>query len=45
MDCRQYSNFKQQTTNEIDISGFPKGLYIVKFYDGDKINTEKILKQ
>ena len=38
-------NIKQQTVNEIDISRYPKGIYFVKSYDGNKIHTEKIVIQ
>jgi hypothetical protein len=47
-----YSKLKQQTQNgtgrasdEIDLSGSPKGIYFVKIYDGEKIYTEKIVIQ
>ncbi len=39
------SNFKQQTSNEIDLSNSPKGIYFVKMYDGEKFYTEKIIVQ
>lgn len=39
------SNFKQQTSCEINISNYPKGIYFVKIYGGEKIYTEKIVIQ
>lgn len=39
------SNFKQQTSNEIDLSKFQKGIYFVKIYDGQTILTKKIVIQ
>ncbi|MGZ6555160.1 MAG: T9SS type A sorting domain-containing protein, partial [Bacteroidia bacterium] len=35
-------NEKQETCG-IDISGYPKGIYFVKVYDGEKFQTEKII--
>ena len=37
------SNFNQQTSNEIDLSESPKGIYCVNFYDGKKNHTQKIV--
>lgn len=37
--------FKQQTSNKIDLSLQPKGIYFVKIYDSEKIYTEKIVIQ
>ena len=37
------SNLKQQTSIEIDLSNFPKGIYIVKLYDGKGNHTEKVM--
>jgi hypothetical protein len=39
------SNFKQQTSSEIDLYNYPKGIYFVKIYDGEKIYTKKIVIQ
>ncbi len=36
---------KQQTSNEIDLSNSPKGIYFMKIYDGMKIYTAKIIIQ
>jgi streptogramin lyase len=40
-----YSNseFKQQKSNEIDLSQYQKGIYFIKIYDGIKYYTEKIV--
>ena len=38
------SNFIQQS-NEIDLSNSIKGIYFVKIYDGEKVQTEKIVIQ
>ncbi len=40
-----YSNskFNRQESNEIDLSGYPKGIYFVKIFDGEKNYTEKIV--
>ena len=45
--ARVYSdlNFKQQTSKEIDLSGYAKGIYLVKIYDGAKIQSRKIIIQ
>lgn len=41
---KMYSTInKNQTTFDIDISHSPKGIYFVKFSDGEKIHTEKIV--
>ncbi|MES2285883.1 MAG: T9SS type A sorting domain-containing protein [Bacteroidota bacterium] len=39
------SELKQLTSNEIDLSNAPKGIYFVNVYNGDKIYTRKIVKQ
>jgi len=39
------SNFINQTPIEIGISDFPKGIYLAKIYTGEKIYTEKFVKQ
>ena len=39
------SNFKQQTSNEIDLLNSPKGFYFVKINDGTKIYYRKIVVQ
>jgi hypothetical protein len=39
------SNFKQETSKEIDLYNFLKGIYFVQIYDGKKIYTEKIVIQ
>ncbi len=41
------SKFKQQTSNEIDLSGYPKGIYFVRQLtdDEENIHTEKIVIQ
>lgn len=37
------TTFKQQTTGELDLSGFPKGVYFVKVSDGEQTNTERVV--
>ncbi|NTW32610.1 MAG: T9SS type A sorting domain-containing protein [Bacteroidetes bacterium] len=37
------NNLKQQTSNEIDLSKFQKGIYFVKIFDGEKNHTEKVV--
>lgn len=37
------SNFKQQTSNKINLSIYFKGIYFTKIFDGEKIYTDKIL--
>ncbi len=39
------SEFSQQAINDIDLSGHPKGVYLVKINDGEKNNNEKIVIQ
>lgn len=39
------NNFKQQAVNEIDLSKSSKGMYFVKFYNGEKVYTDKIVIQ
>jgi hypothetical protein len=39
------SGVKRQTSNEIDLSNSPKGIYIVKIYYGEKNYSEKIVIQ
>jgi len=39
------SKFNLQTSNEIDLSDFPKGIYFVKIYDELKNYTQKIVMQ
>lgn len=39
------TNSKHQNENEINISNNPKGIYFVKIYDGEKIQTKKIIIQ
>ena len=39
------SNFKQQTSYEIDLSNSPKGIYFVKIYVEEKFYTEKMVIQ
>lgn len=39
------SELKPLTHNEIDLSNVPKGIYFVNVYNGDKIDTRKIVKQ
>ncbi len=34
--------FKAQSTNEIDLSESPKGIYFVKWYDGENMYSEKM---
>ena len=36
--------FKQQTTTEIDLTPFQRGIYFVKIYNGKKFYLEKIIK-
>ncbi|MFH2143685.1 MAG: LamG-like jellyroll fold domain-containing protein [Bacteroidota bacterium] len=40
-----YTILSQQNSNEIDLSNFPKGIYFVKIYEGDKFHIEKIVTQ
>lgn len=37
------SNYDKQTSNEIDISYAPKGIYFLKIFDGEKFYSEKIV--
>jgi hypothetical protein len=37
------ANYDQQASNEIDISTYPKGIYLVKIYTGEKLYSEKIM--
>jgi hypothetical protein len=39
------NNLKQQTSNEIDLSGFQKGIYFVKIQSGEKLFTKRIVVQ
>ena len=39
------SELKQQTSNEIDLSDAPSGIYLVNVYNGDKIYSRKIEKR
>lgn len=39
------SNFDNQTSNEIDLSNFPKGIYLVKIDKGKGLETGKIIIQ
>ena len=39
------SDFKQQSSNEIDLSKFRKGIYIAKIYNGTEIHTKTIVIQ
>lgn len=45
--ARVYSDFnsKKQTSNEIDLSGYAKGIYLVKIYDGKKMYSRKVVVQ
>jgi hypothetical protein len=38
-------NFKQQTSEEIDLSGYAKGIYIMKIYNGTKSYNRKVVVQ
>jgi len=38
-------NVKQQTLKEIDLSGYAKGIYILKIYSGTKYYTRKVIVQ
>jgi hypothetical protein len=42
-----YSNntFQKQSSNEIDISSYPKGVYFVSVYNGYKTSSKKIVVQ
>jgi len=44
---RLYYNytFRQQTSNEIDLTGYAKGIYILKIYYGTKFISRKIIVQ
>jgi hypothetical protein len=44
---RIYSDntIQQQTSNEIDLTGYAKGVYIVKMYSGTKYYTQKLIVQ
>ncbi len=37
--------FNEQTSNEIDLSAFQKGIYFIKIYDKEKTNLRKIVIQ
>ncbi len=39
------TNLKKQLSNEINLFNSPKGIYLVRIYDGEKIYTEKIMVQ
>lgn len=39
------ADLKQQTTNEIDLSMSPKGIYLVQVYEGAKVYNRKIVVQ
>jgi hypothetical protein len=39
------AQFKLQTSNEIDLSGFHQGAYFIKMFDGTNTYTKKILVQ
>lgn len=39
------TNLTQQTTNEIDLSKSPKGIYMVQVYEGAKVCNRKIVVQ
>ena len=41
----QSSSLNRQTSNEIDLSASPKGIYFVKIYDGYENHSEKIIVQ
>ena len=38
-------NFRSQSSNEIDLSNFPNGVYILKLYEGTATYTQKIIVQ
>ncbi len=44
---RVYSDFKfkNHTSNEIDLSGYAKGIYLVKIYDGTQLYNRKVIVQ
>jgi len=44
---RIYSDYpiQQQTSNEIDLTGYAKGVYIMKIYYGTKFISRKIIVQ
>jgi hypothetical protein len=39
------SKFNQQTSKELDLAGYPKGIYFIKVYNGANIQTGKIMIQ
>lgn len=39
------ASLKLQASKEIDLSGFPDGIYVIKIYSGESVHTEKIVKQ
>ncbi|MCD4681161.1 MAG: T9SS type A sorting domain-containing protein, partial [Bacteroidales bacterium] len=39
------TNLKEQSSNEIDVSYSPKGIYFVRIYNGTKIYDEKVVVQ
>lgn len=39
------ANLKNQPSNEIDLSAYPKGIYTVKIYNGENMRAEKIIIQ
>jgi len=38
-------NFNKQASSEINLLGYPKGIYFVKIYDGSDIHSKKIIVQ
>jgi hypothetical protein len=38
-------NIKPHSTNEIDLTGNPKGIYFLKFHDGSRIINQKVIIQ
>lgn len=39
----KYTQSRQQTSDVIDISDAPKGIYLVKIYSGENVRTEKMV--
>ena len=40
---KNYGKIQGQTTEQIDLSNMPSGIYLVKLMMGDEINTQKLI--
>jgi hypothetical protein len=36
---------EKSATNEIDLSSFARGIYLVKVFDGERISVMKVMKE